>query len=46
MKLRWLITRRRVKWVGFVLCVLVLGVYTASPWYQAAWPSVMGDINE
>ena len=35
MKLPRLITRRRVKWAGLVLCVLVLGVYVASAWYAA-----------
>ena len=37
MKLRHLFTRRRFKWAGLVLCVLVLGVYVASAWYEAEW---------
>ena len=39
MKLPRLITRRRVKWVGTVLCVLVLGVGVgvASAWYEVEW---------
>ena len=37
MKLPRLITRRRHKWTGLVLCVLLLGVYVASAWYQAWW---------
>ena len=37
MKLPRLITRQRVKWTGLVLCVLVLGVYVASVWYEAYW---------
>ena len=36
-RLRRLITRRRVKWAGLVLCVLVLGVGVASAWYEAGW---------
>ena len=36
-RLRRLVTRRRVKWVGAVLCVLVLGVYIASAWYGVGW---------
>ena len=37
MKLPRLITRRRVKWVGVVLCVFVLGVYIGSAWYVVRW---------
>jgi hypothetical protein len=36
MKLPRLITRRRVKWVGVALCLLVLGVYVNSNWYAVA----------
>ena len=32
-RLRRLVTRRRMKWAGTVLCVLVLGVFVASAWY-------------
>jgi len=32
MKLRRLITRRRAKWVGLVLCVLLAAVFVASRW--------------
>ena len=34
MKLPRLITRRRVKRVGTVLCVLVLSIGVASAWYE------------
>ena len=36
-RLRRLVTRRRMKWAGTVLCVLVLGVFVASAWYEAWW---------
>ena len=36
-RLRRLVTRRRVKWAGTILCSLVLGVYIASAWYEAGW---------
>ena len=37
MKRPRLITRRRLKWAGTGLCVLVLGVGVASAWYEAGW---------
>ena len=36
-KKRRLITRRRLKWLGTVLCVLVLGIGVASAWYGGGW---------
>ena len=35
MKLRRLITQRRAKWVGLVLCVLVFVTYIGSVWLEA-----------
>jgi len=36
-RIRRLVMRRRAKWAGLVFCVLVLGVYVASAWYEASW---------
>ena len=44
MKSGRLITRRRAKWAGLVVCALVLGVYVASGWNQVWW--VIGKPNQ